>query len=88
MVFRGGKTMNMRTNPALAGAEDLDQEFLATPFLVQIGIGVIVVALAFGAWLSARPSQVHDLCSLSPKKVVSAHRPAPAGESRLRYYCS
>ena len=80
--------MNTRTNPALAGAEDLDQEFLVTPFLVQIGIGVIVVFLAFGAWLSATPLQVRDLCSLSPKKVVSEHHPVVTGEARSRPYCS
>jgi hypothetical protein len=80
--------MDLKPLPAVPGAETWDDDLFAPPLLVQIAIGVIVIALAWGGLLSSRPQQAPDLCRYTYTQAVHPISHAPGRQSQAGIYCS
>jgi hypothetical protein len=80
--------MDLKPFPALPESESWADDLFAPPLLVQIAIGVIVIALAWGGLLSARSQRGPDLCSYTEKTSGHANSHAPGRQNQAGIYCS
>ena len=80
--------MDLKPIPAVPGAETWDDDLFAPPLLVQVAIGVIVIALAWGGLLSPRTQQAPDFCRYAETETSKQVGHAPGRQSQAGVYCS
>ena len=80
--------MDWKPIPAVPGAETWDDDLFAPPLLVQVAIGVIVIALAWGGLLSARTQQAPDFCRYTETEASKQIDHVPGRQSQAGVYCS
>jgi len=80
--------MDLKPIPAVPGAETWDDDLFTAPLLVQVAIGVIVIALAWGGLLSAQTHQVPDFCRYTETEASKQIDHVPGRQSQAGVYCS
>lgn len=80
--------MDLKPFPAVPDSGTWADDLFAPSLLVQIAIGVIVIALAWGGLLSSRSQQAPDLCSYTDKKSGHVIGHAPGRKNQAGIYCS
>ena len=80
--------MDLKPIPAVPGAETWDDDLFAPPLLVQVAIGVIVIALAWGELLSPRTQQAPDFCRYAESETSKPIGHGAGRQSQAGVYCS